>query len=114
MKSSQEEIFMPPKNVTAVAHLDDNSRNFEYQKRYQRILYKLNIGWLKIVAMGTIYDSEIRRMKRMRIAFLRFSVIASRDYLQIDRKSSPFFFPLVEFLFKRKPQHMYVYDDESI
>ena len=44
MKSSQEEIFMPPKNVTAVAHLDDNSRNFEYQKRYQRILYKLNIG----------------------------------------------------------------------
>ena len=28
---------MPPKNVTAVAHLDDNSRNFEYQKR---ILYK--------------------------------------------------------------------------
>ena len=40
MKSSQEEIFMPPKNVTAVAHLDDNSRNFEYQKRYQRILYK--------------------------------------------------------------------------
>ena len=40
MKSSQEEIFMPSKNVTAVAHLDDNSRNFEYQKRYQRILYK--------------------------------------------------------------------------
>ena len=64
--------------------------------------------------MGTIYDSEIRRMKRMRIAFLRFSVIASRGDSQIDRKSSPFFFPLVEFLFKRKPQHMYVYDDESI
>lgn len=52
--------------------------------------FYINIGWLKIVAMGTIYDSEIRRMKRMRIAFLRFSVIASRGYLQMDRKSCPF------------------------
>ena len=101
---------MPPKNVTAVAHLGHEISNM---KRGINGFY-INIGWLKIVAMGTIYDSEIRRMKRMRIAFLRFSVIASRGYLQIDRKSSPFFFPLVEFLFKRKPQLMYVYDDESI
>jgi len=34
---------MPQKNVTAVAHLGDNLQNFEYQKRYQRILYK---NWL--------------------------------------------------------------------
>ena len=31
---------MLQKNVTAVAYVGDNSRNFEYQKRYQRILYK--------------------------------------------------------------------------
>ena len=40
---SHEEKFMPQENVTAVAHLGDNSGNFEYQKRYQRILYE---NWL--------------------------------------------------------------------
>ena len=34
---------MLQKNVTAVAYVGDNSRNFEYQKRYQQILYK---NWL--------------------------------------------------------------------
>ena len=40
---SHEEKFMLQKNVTAVAYVGDNSRNFEYQKRYQQILYK---NWL--------------------------------------------------------------------
>ena len=55
----------------------------------------------------------------MGIAFLRFSVIASRGYLQIAQKSKPFFLPTCwvhrePVLIKRNPQHMYVYDDEDI
>ena len=34
---------MLQRNVTAVAYVGDTSRNFEYQKRYQQILYK---NWL--------------------------------------------------------------------
>ena len=48
----------------------------------------------------------------MRIAFLRFSVIARFTY-KSPESLSPFFFPLIEFtgnlLIKRNPQHMYVY-----
>ena len=69
---------MLQKNVTAVAYVGDNSRNFEYQKRYQQILYK---NW----PIGKNGNS-----------ILSFSVIARVTY-KSPKSLSPFFFPLVEF-----------------
>ena len=91
---------MLQKNVTAVAYVGDNSRNFEYQKRYQQILYK---NW----PIGKNGNSILKILSHC------------QSYLQIAQKSKPFFLPTCwihrePVLIKRNPQHMYVYDDEDI